>query len=66
MAKVADVLDGLAILHKYKRDGICDAQHDVLYADGPKPDDLETVDRAVLATLGWAYDGEASSWRRFT
>jgi len=69
MADQAKVIRGLQILQGYKADGVtwnCEAQHDVLYADGPDPAALGGNDAKELEDLGWCWDSGSGSWRRFT
>ena len=66
MAGAVKIIEGLKILLKYHPEAEVDAQHDTLYAAGPKPDKLDEGDRKELQNLGWTYDITCDSWRRFT
>lgn len=66
MAAAVKILEGLKILLRYDPEAEVDAQHDTLYAGGPKPEKLDEPDRRELENLGWAYDIQCDSWRRFT
>lgn len=60
-----DVMEGLKILLKYCPNGACDAQHDVLYSDGPSPDKLTSDELAQLGHMFWRWDSELESWYKF-
>ena len=66
MTAAVKIIDGLKILLKYHPDAQVDAQHDLLFAAGPKPEKLDEADRAEMRNLGWSYDVKEASWRRFT
>lgn len=66
MAAAVKIIEGLKILLKYHPDAQVDAQHDLLYAAGPKPEKLDEDDRAEMQSLGWTYDVREDSWKRFT
>lgn len=69
MADQRSVMRGLEILDLYKPDGVtwnCDAQHDVLYAEGRPPSEMNDESVEELNKLGWQWDQEFDSWRRFT
>ena len=65
MASAVKIIDGLKILLKYHPDAEVDAQHDTLFAAGPKPEKLDEIDRKEQ-NLGWSYDVVEASWRKFT
>lgn len=60
------VLEGLRILLKYQPRSDVAAEHETIYAGGPVPDQLSEEDRVDLTNLGWAYDTQQTSWRKFT
>lgn len=60
------IYEGLRILLKYQPRSDVAAEHEMIYAGGPKPDQLSDDDRVELTNLGWAYDIQVSSWRKFT
>jgi len=69
MASQHDIAQGLTILNGYKPDGVtwnCDAQHDVLHATGPRPEDLSEAHKGELGKLGWRWDETLESWSTFT
>ena len=66
MAGAVKIIEGLKILLKYYPNAEVDAQHDVLLAGGPKPDQIKDEDRQELKNLGWSYSISEESWRRFT
>jgi hypothetical protein len=69
MASQQNLTSGLTILNGYKPDGVtwnCDAQHDVLHATGPRPEDLSEAHKGELASLGFRWDSELECWSVFT
>ncbi len=69
MAKLSTVIEGLKILQKYEGDDdLCAvrAEHDVIYAGGPAGNAFTAEDLVELEELGWHWDADVDSWRRFT
>ena len=58
------IYEGLGILLKYAPNGSCDAQHDELFAEGPRG--VSEEDAVKLAELGWRWDQQIDSWAKFT
>lgn len=57
---------GLQILLKYDPEGSTCAEHDVLYAGGCSPEDMQAYDVAKLSQLNWRWSPEENSWVFFT
>ena len=58
---------GLGILLKYIKEPHpnISADHDVIYAAGPAPDEgVNEVDLAELEKLGWRWDESVDCWRK--
>jgi hypothetical protein len=67
MPKARAIIQGLEILLKYKPEGYCEAQHDILYGPGSSdPEDYSPEDQKALEALGWHWDTEADCWAAFT
>lgn len=66
MARIEKIREVLCILGNYYPLGECDAQHDVLYVEGPSPDKLSEGHRLRLRELNVTYDEGLSSWQVFT
>jgi hypothetical protein len=63
------IFRGLQILLTYKRvdpdaDWCCAAEHDIIYAHGPKKVTKEHA--TELDDLGWSWDSEFECWGHFT
>jgi hypothetical protein len=68
MADPKKIIDGLTILHGLGAENV-DAQHDVIYVDGPDPADQAEIAVdfvARLEELGWWWDEDGECWGRFT
>lgn len=69
MAQMKDVADGLLLLlTTLPKDSYnnVDAQHDVIYAQGKHPDEMDEQTKNSLNQLGWTWDGSVDSWRHYT
>lgn len=70
MSKMREINEGLTILLTYATSDVpdhvlsCNAQHDVLYAWGPLPDEIHETHRERLNALGWIWSDDA--WQIFT
>lgn len=71
MASFSDVISGLTFLASKEGDKksyfAVNTEHDVIYCDGPKPEELTLDEVQMLKNWGWAWDKEFDcSWRKFT
>ena len=58
---------GLAILLTYDLEtGNASADHEVLYVEGPLPDDLSKEHREQLEASGWSWNSLYDSWEFMT
>jgi hypothetical protein len=67
MPSADKIVQGLNILMTYKPDGeswYCAAEHDVLYAPGPR--DVSEEHQRELKALGWIWHDDVESWGAFT
>jgi hypothetical protein len=68
---IRGLIEGLEILSKYMEYGsdqdAFDFQHDVMYA-GPSfaASEMSDEDRVRLGELGWSWDDELDSWRKWS
>ncbi|HUU88144.1 MAG TPA: hypothetical protein VMX17_10380 [Candidatus Glassbacteria bacterium] len=63
-SKAQRLANGLNIFVKHGGENT-DAQHDVLYVEGPDPSSLSQSERETLATNGWNWN-EEEGWYYFT
>ncbi len=64
-----EIYEGLGILLKYKPQGAdssCAAEHDIIYASGPPPEELDPEDKKKLEKLHWVWEEGFDSWIKFT
>ncbi len=68
MALASDVWVGISIVCRYEPSVHTAAEHDKIYVGGwpSHPDNMTPLDRADMARLGWHWDEEFDTWRRFT
>jgi hypothetical protein len=68
MATIAQLVGGLEILQEFNPGGIVSAEHDVIYAHGPDPDEdkISKKDKRKLKNLGWYWDEKFQCWAHFT
>lgn len=75
MATISDIIEGLSLLKAaniiVNGDGndpsAVDAQHDVIYCQGPQPEKIDPVMVKRLNELGWHWDRDYDcSWRCYT
>jgi len=60
-----DVIMGLRVLRHLGGTSVC-ARHDIIYAEGPPPEDLTPEHRARLDKHGWYWDASLPSWYTHT
>jgi hypothetical protein len=69
MARVSDIIEGLAILAKYREEGpaahIGGADHDRIFGLGVDPEAIDERDRRRLEELGWHWREWEEIWERF-
>lgn len=66
MATRKEIIDGLTILERYPERHPCvAAEHDVVYADGPAPEDLKPEDAVAIEALRFFWDNDFRCWAHF-
>lgn len=67
MASLEKVSEGLQILARYGK-GDVQAEHDEIFAGGKEstPERMRSEDLERLGELGWTWDSDLQSWKRFT
>ena len=68
MAEATDVWVGISIVCRYDPKARTAAEHDRIYVGGwdSHPDKMMSGDRSDMDKMGWHWDTEFDTWRKFT